>query len=90
MIFALLLVQGYLAHKKMPPPWDHRRALGMVLLFGPRWTLFRMSEVHDLRLVDQEEDRTRMPTFSPQSTISSSLQSKKIVPDAFRQVENSP
>ena len=25
-------VQGYLAHKKLPPPQDHRRALGMVIL----------------------------------------------------------
>jgi hypothetical protein len=25
-------LQGYLAHEKMPPPYDHRRALGMVLL----------------------------------------------------------
>ena len=23
-----VLVQGYLAHKRMPPPWDHHRALG--------------------------------------------------------------
>ena len=26
------LLQGYLAHKKLPPPQNHRRALGMVLL----------------------------------------------------------
>ncbi|KAJ1495737.1 hypothetical protein T484DRAFT_3237521 [Baffinella frigidus] len=25
-------IQGYLAHKKRPPPWDHRRALGIGLL----------------------------------------------------------
>ena len=25
-------VQGYLAHKKLPPPQDHHRALGMILL----------------------------------------------------------
>ena len=36
---------GYLAHKKEPPPQDHRRALGMVLLYGPRGALFLMSEV---------------------------------------------
>ena len=28
-----------------PPPWDHRRALGIVLLKGPVGTLFRMIEV---------------------------------------------
>ena len=27
-----LVLQGYLAHKKLPPPQDHRRALGMILL----------------------------------------------------------
>ena len=26
------MLQGCLAHKKLPPPQDHRRALGMVLL----------------------------------------------------------
>ena len=25
-------LQGYLAHKKLPPPQDHHRALGAVLL----------------------------------------------------------
>ena len=25
-------LQGYLAHKKMPPPQDHHRALGRALL----------------------------------------------------------
>ena len=25
-------LQGYLAHRKLPPPQDHRRALGMTLL----------------------------------------------------------
>ena len=30
--YELLRVQGYLAHKKLPPPYDHRRALGIGLL----------------------------------------------------------
>ena len=38
-------IQGYLAHKTLPPPSDHRRALGMVLPHGPRRGLFLMSEV---------------------------------------------
>jgi len=41
-------VQGYmyLAHKKLPPPPpDHRRALGIVLLQGPSSRQFLMSEV---------------------------------------------
>ncbi len=37
-------VQGYLAHKKLPSNYDHRRALGMVLLQGPKGGLFLMSE----------------------------------------------
>ena len=28
-------VQGYLAHKKHPPPWDHHRSRGIGLLQGP-------------------------------------------------------
>ena len=38
-------IQGYLAHKKPPPLWDHHRALGICLLWGPRGALFVMSEV---------------------------------------------
>ena len=38
-------IQGYLAPKKQPPPQDHHRALGMVLLLGPRGALFLMREV---------------------------------------------
>ena len=38
-------LQGYLAHKKLPPPQDHRRALGIGLLQGPRRRQFLMSEV---------------------------------------------
>ena len=37
--------QGYLAHKKSPPPYDHRSAIGIVLIFGPRGALLLMSEV---------------------------------------------
>ena len=35
-------VQGYLAHKKQPPP---HRALGTVLLYGPRRLQFLVSKV---------------------------------------------
>ena len=39
------ILQGYLAHKKSPPPpQDHPRPLGMRLLEGPRGRRFRMSE----------------------------------------------
>ena len=37
-------VQGYLAHKKQPPPQGHHRALGIILLKGPRGGWFLMSE----------------------------------------------
>ena len=37
--------QGYLTHEKQPPPQDLHRALGIVLLQGPRGALFLMSEV---------------------------------------------
>ena len=37
--------QGYLAHKRLPPPLDHRRVLGIVLIEGPRRALFLMREV---------------------------------------------
>ena len=29
-------LQGYLAHKKQPPPSDHCKTLGIVLMWGPR------------------------------------------------------
>ena len=38
-------MQGYLAHKKPPPLYDHRRGLGLGLLKGPRGWHFLMSEV---------------------------------------------
>ena len=39
-------VQGYLAHKKLPPrPQNHHRALGIGLLQGPRGGQFIMGEV---------------------------------------------
>ena len=38
-------LQGYLAHKKSPPPWDHHRALSIGLLKGPRGGQFLMGEV---------------------------------------------
>ena len=53
--------QGYLAHKKHPqPPLDRHRALGIVLLQGPRGALFFMSEVpmqrSDARLLRRSSD----------------------------------
>jgi len=38
-------VQGHLADQKYPPPEDHHRALGIVLLQGPQRVGFLMSEV---------------------------------------------
>jgi len=38
-------LQGYLAHKKQPPPKDHHMTLGLVLLHGPTEGVFLMSEV---------------------------------------------
>jgi len=38
-------IQGYLAHEKTPTPQDQHRALGIVLLQGPRRGVFLMSEV---------------------------------------------
>ena len=38
-------LQGYLAHKKHPPPQDHPRSLGIGLLYGPRRRQFLVSEV---------------------------------------------
>ena len=43
-------VQGYLAHKKQPPPEDHHRSLGIGLLQGPTGGVFLMSEVPLQRL----------------------------------------
>jgi len=40
-----LALQGYLTHTNLPPPYDHRRALGIGLLQGPRRGVFLMSEV---------------------------------------------
>ena len=37
------VAKGYLAHS--PPPWDHKRALGTVLLYGAMGGLFLVSEV---------------------------------------------
>ena len=38
-------LQGYLAHKKHPPPWNHHRSLRIGLLWGPTGGVLRMSEV---------------------------------------------
>jgi hypothetical protein len=37
-------VQGYLAHQKPQPPLDFHRALGIVLMCGPKGACFFMSE----------------------------------------------
>ena len=38
-------LQGYIAHKKHPPHWDHQRSLGIGLLWDPTGGVFLMSEV---------------------------------------------
>ena len=38
-------LQGYLAHKRAPTPWDRYRALGIALLLGSTRRRFRMGEV---------------------------------------------
>ena len=38
-------IQGYLAHRKHPPPYDHHRAIGMVLLKGLRGRHLLTSEI---------------------------------------------
>jgi len=43
-------IQGYLAHTKHPPPWDHHRSLGMGLLSGLTWGVFPISEVPLLQI----------------------------------------
>ena len=42
---ALDKVQGYLADEKPPLPLEHRRHLGIVLLYDPRGGRFLMGEV---------------------------------------------
>ena len=39
------VIQGYLAHKKHPPPWHHHRYLGIGLLYSPTGGRVLMSEV---------------------------------------------
>ena len=39
------LIQGYLASKKHPPPYDPPRTLGMGLRQGPRGVRFLISKV---------------------------------------------
>ena len=38
------ILRGYLAHKNLPFPSDHRRALGIVLLYGPRSEVLPVDE----------------------------------------------
>ena len=42
---AIWALQGYLAHKKTPPPLDRRKTIGVGLLQGPMGRRFLMSEV---------------------------------------------
>ena len=37
-------VQGHLVHKNPAPPQERCRTIGIVLLYGPRWVLFLISE----------------------------------------------
>ena len=39
------ILQGYLAHKKLPPPQDRRRTIGTSLLQSPKGRRFLMREV---------------------------------------------
>ena len=41
------MLQGYLPHKKTPPPGGRQGALGIVLLWKPTEAMFLMSEVQD-------------------------------------------
>ena len=41
------MLQGYLPHKKTPPPGGRHGALGIVLLWKPTGAMFLMSEVQD-------------------------------------------
>jgi len=53
-------LHGCLAHKKLPFPQDHFRALGICLLQGPRGRRFLMSEVdHPGRLGPPRADTER-------------------------------
>ena len=52
-------LQDHLAHKKQRPPQNLHKALGIVLLQGPRGTLFFMSEVP---LWGQAVEGIRLPT----------------------------
>jgi hypothetical protein len=52
-------LQGYLAHKKPPPPLRLPRALGIVLLQGPRGALFLVSQapLHPQRFIHSASGR---------------------------------
>ena len=54
-------VQGYLAHKKTPPPQDHHRALGIVPLNSPKQVRFLMSDVPLYRPPSTGRTRARAP-----------------------------
>ena len=41
----MLLYMGYLAHQNPPPPYEHHRAQGVVLLQGPRGVPLFICEV---------------------------------------------
>ena len=45
-------VQGYRACTKRQTPWDHRRTLDIVLLYGPRGRRLHLGEVPIYELPD--------------------------------------
>jgi hypothetical protein len=53
------LYRGTSLIRNTPPTWGHRRALGIVLLQGPRGALFLMSEVPLLQVSSLERGEVR-------------------------------
>ena len=69
-------LQGYLAHKNPPPPpLDHHRAPGIVLLEGPRGGGGLMSEVplYGSAVPDRVTSLIRSRPTHPRTTVGSSL-----------------
>jgi len=54
--------------RNCPPPQDHHRALGIILLKGPRGALFLMSEVPVLSSVPSESPPTYKRLVPPSET----------------------
>ena len=64
--------QGYHARKKTPPPYEHHRSLGIVLLHGPTGWRFLISEVNLSALGPLEEPIEKI-TMITQSKLWSKL-----------------